>query len=104
MSVLYADYAGTDDTFDVDTVMLIETGVLDCHESVLQIFWNHVDGDRNSVGIRRHQFRSLLSFDIVYKSRKTGRGNVDVTDIRRRGEHPSEHTDSGTQSDDAYAD
>ena len=94
-----ADGGGSYNTFDVDTVVIIETSVFNGNKSMCQVFRHHIHADRNTVGIRRYQFGGLVSFYIVDKSRETGRRNVYVANIGSRCENTFENTDSRAGSD-----
>ena len=93
-----ADVSGSDNSLDVNAVVLVETFVLYSNKGVRQILRNHVVRDRDSVRILGNQLGGLIPFKVVDESGKTGRGNLDVFDagssINDSLENPKAHTDS----------
>ena len=104
VSVLDAHYARTDNTLDVDAVMVIKTGVLDGDKCVLQVLRNHVDGNRDSVGIGGNQLLDLCAFYIVYKGGKAGGGYVDIADVRCGRQNTFKSADARAYADNSRAD
>lgn len=92
--------SGTNNSFDVDAVMLIKTFVFDRDESVGQIFRYHVHGDRDTVGILSNQFGRLVAVDIIYEGGKTGRLYVDVADFRRGFNNTPKQAEAGARDKD----
>ena len=77
-SVGNANVGGTENTFNVNAVVFIKTLVLNSDKGMGQIFRDHVQRDRNTVGILGNQFCCLISFQIVDESGKTGGCDLDV--------------------------
>ena len=68
-----ADKCRTEDTLNINAVVLVETFILNRDKGVRQILRDLGHGNRYSVGIGRYQFCRLFSFDIVDKGGKAGR-------------------------------
>ena len=92
---------GTDNTLDVDTVMLIKTFILDRNKGVCQILRNHVPGNRNTVGVLGDQLCNLVPFEVVYEGRKAGWGYLDVFNTGSGINDSLENADSETGTNDA---
>ena len=93
-SVAKAGYTGTDDTHHVDTVVFIETFVLDCHKGICQVLGNLGHGNWDTVGIRRNQFCNLITLVVINKGGITGRGDINVAYIRSRSDDTLEHANA----------
>ena len=76
---------GTEDTLDINAVVCVETGILDGDKGILQILWNHIDGDGDTVGISGYQLGGLVVLNIIHKSREPGGCHINVTDIWSAG-------------------
>ena len=104
MPVLDANHTCADNALDIDAVVVIKTGVLDGYESVLQILRNHVDGNRDAVGIGRDQLLDLGSLYVVHKGGKPGGCHVNVADVRRSCQNTFKSADACACADNADAD
>ena len=82
--------------------MIVETLILDSHKSVSQIFRDLGHGDRYSVGVGGYQFGGLVAVDIIDKSRKTGRGNIQVFNVRCGGDNAVKYADTCRRTNDAH--
>ena len=87
--------------------MLVKSLILDRNERVGQVICDHVSGDRDSVGIRRHQLSYLIFLGVIYKGRKTLRADIYNGLVGSALDHSSENTDSkartcNSESDHAY--
>ena len=79
---------------DIHAVMLVESGILDRDKCVLQILRNHIQRNRNAVGIGGDELRGLFALIVIDKSRVPGRRNVDLGDVRRVFQNTGVQTDS----------
>ena len=95
---------GTEDTLDINAVVCVETGILDGDKGILQILWNHIDGDGDTVGISGYQLGGLVVLNIIHKSREPGGCHINVTDIWSAGEHTFEDAYPGACTDDSNGD
>ena len=100
-AVGYTNVGSTDDTLDIDSVMLIKTLILDCNESVCQIFRYHIPGDRNTVGILGDQLRNLVSFEIINEGGEAGRCYLDVLNTGSGIDDSLENADSEAGTNNA---
>ena len=69
-SVGDAHHGRADDTLNIDSVVLIETLILDGHEGVGHILRNLIHRDRHAVGILRNQLLELIALRIINERRK----------------------------------
>ena len=86
--------AGTDNSFNINAVMLIETFVFNRYKSVCQMFGYHIHSYRDTVGIFRNQFGCLVAVNIIYESRKTCGLYIDIADFRCGVDNPAEQADT----------
>ena len=73
-----AHIGSTDNSLNVNAVVLIEAFVLYCHKGVGKVFRDHVLGDRNTVGVLGNQFGCLVPLQVVDKGGEPGGCNLDV--------------------------
>ena len=92
---------GTDNTLDVDTIMLIKTLILDRNKGMRQIFRDHIPGHRNTVGVLGNQLRNLVSFEVVNEGGKAGWRYLDVFNTGSGINDSLENADSETGTNDA---
>ena len=100
-AVGYTNVGSSDDTLDIDSVMLIKTLILDCDKGVCQIFRYHIPGNWNTVGILGDQLRNLISFEIVNEGGEAGRCYLDVLNTGSSINDSLENTDSKTGTNNA---
>ena len=95
------DIGGTDNTLDIDTVVLIKTFILDGDKGMSQILGNHIPGDRNTVGVLGDQLRNLVAFEVVYEGREAGWRYLDIFNTGSGIDDSLENADSETGTNDA---
>ena len=88
-----------ENTLDIDAVVLVEALVLDGDERVLQVLRDHVQRDRNPVGVGRYQLRRLIAVTVIYERRISPRRHVNVGDIRCRVQHAAERPEAKAHSE-----
>ena len=90
----------TENTLNINAVVIVEAVILDGDKGVLQVLGNLVDGHRNAVGIGGDKFGGLIAVTVVHERGVPGGGHVDVADIRRRIDNRAEGSDSDTKRED----
>ena len=73
--------------------MLIEAGILNGYEGVLQIGGDHIGGHRNPVGVAGNQFGGLIAVHVIDEGRKSLGSHTDISDFGGRGKNAAENTD-----------
>ncbi len=104
MPCLDRSHTGSDNTFDIDTVMLVETRIFDCNKSICHIFRDLVHFDITPVGVGTDKFCDLLAAVVVNNSRIAARCDIQTGNIGSGCQNPFKHTDTQTDTDDAYTD
>ena len=94
----------TDDAVDIDSVMGIESFVLDDNEGIADHLGNVIRGDRDTVGIRRDQLGRLVALGVIYKGGIALGTDVDVAYGRSAVDDALEHTVGCEAADDHGAD
>ena len=75
-------YKGTQDSLNIDSVMFIETFVLNGNDRMLHIQRNLADRYRHTVGVRSGEFLKLIAVCIVYEGGIAAGHDIYIGDIR----------------------
>ena len=104
MSCLDRGHTGSDNTLDINTVMLVETRIFDRDKGVSHIFRDLIHLDIAAVGIGTDELGDLFAAVIVNDGRITARRNVQAGNIGSRCQNSLKHTDTETDTDNAHTD